>query len=354
MNVQRPTPNAQRRSRTNRASAFALFAAAMACLPGCPRSSSTPSVVVYTSVDEVYARPVLERFTKETGIRVDAKFDTEAGKTTGLYNLLLAERERPVADVFWNNEICRTIQLAEAGLADDLGDLAPADLPRRWVDPGGRWAAFSLRARAIVYNTTLLKPDEAPRTLAELALPAWRGKVAMANPLFGTTAGHCAALYETLGDTRADAFLTALKQNGVRLVEGNSVVRDLVARGDVSVGLTDSDDVFVGIDRHDPIALILPDQEGAGTFVMPNTVMVVKGGPHGEAARRLVQFLLSPEVERMQAFGESRQWPTRGAVSRPAELAAFAGLRALDVDYSRVAARMPDTARRVERIFLLR
>jgi iron(III) transport system substrate-binding protein len=308
--------------------------------------------VVYTSVDEVYAQEVFARFTEGTGIRVRPVFDTEAGKTTGLYRRLLAERSRPRADVFWNAELCRTIELAEAGVAGELSPLVPADIPRRWVDPGGRWVAFSVRARAIVYNTKMVTEASAPKTLRELTEEPWRGKVAMANPLFGTTASHVAALYEVMGEEEAEKFLRALKVNEVRLVEGNSVVRDLVAHGEVAVGLTDTDDIFSGIDNGYPIALILPDQEGMGAFVIPNSVMLVSGGPDRSAAEAFVRFLLSPEVEELLAFGRARQVPVRADVPRPTELASLASLRAMDVDYGKVAQRMPAVARRVEQLLL--
>ena len=321
-------------------------------LAGCPRPGGEAGrVVVYTSVDQVYAREVFRRFTEETGVGVRAVFDTEAGKTTGLYRRLLAERARPRADVFWNGEVCRTVQLADAGLAADLGDLVPPDIPRRWVDPGGKWAGFSLRARVIAYNTTLVKASEVPRTLEELAAPAWRGRVAMANPLFGTTASHAAALYEVWGRDRAEAFFRALRENEVRLVEGNSVVRDMVARGEALLGLTDTDDVFVGIREGLPIDMVLPDQEGTGTFVVPSTVMLVAGGPHPAQARRLVEFLLRPEVEEMLARGRPRQVPVRPGVERPPDLQRLAPLRAMEVDYRRVASAMASTAERMREIF---
>ncbi len=332
---------------------IAAVASALFLAAGCGDvHTEKVEVVVYTSVDQVYANQVFHRFTQETGVRVLPVFDTEAGKTTGLYRRLLAERRRPRADVFWNNEISRTIQLAEEGLAEDLSDLVPEDLPRHWLDGEGKWVAFSLRARVIVYNTTALSAQEAPTTLHALAEPRWRGKVAMANPLFGTTASHMAALYEVLGDEEAEAFLRKLKANDVRIVEGNSVVRDVVARGEVPVGLTDTDDVFAGIDDGLPIALVLPDQDGMGTFVIPNSIMLVAGGPNPDAARTLVRFLLQPEVEELLAFSRARQLPVRPEVPRPEELVSLASLRAMDVNYRRVAERMPEVARRVEGIFL--
>ncbi|MFM9169752.1 MAG: ABC transporter substrate-binding protein, partial [Phycisphaerales bacterium] len=85
-----------------RAAWAAALLASLAAVVGCGKS---PSVTVYTSADQdEVARPVFERFERETGIRVDAKFDTEATKTTALANALRAERSRPRADVFWSNE----------------------------------------------------------------------------------------------------------------------------------------------------------------------------------------------------------------------------------------------------------
>ena len=96
-----------------------LFCVLVAC------DSNRRSVVVYTSLDEVFSRPVLEDFEARTGIRVDEVFDVEADKTTGLYHRLVQEHEsgRPRADVFWNSEVARTIQLRRKGV------LAPYDSP---------------------------------------------------------------------------------------------------------------------------------------------------------------------------------------------------------------------------------
>jgi len=325
---------------------FALFAG------GCGRGPRQAQVVVYTSVDQVYAREVFDAFTERSGIAVRPVFDTEAGKTTGLFNRLLAERQRPRADVFWNNEIIRTLQLADAGVGGDLSGLIPGDIPRRWVDADGRWVAMSLRARVIVYNTDMLSAGDAPRALGELTEERWKGKVAMANPLFGTTAGHMAALYEAWGEEKAEQWLRDLKANGVRIVDGNSVVRDMVGRGELPVGLTDTDDVFAGLDGGLPIDLILPDQEGLGTFLIPNSVMLVAGGPNPGPAGEFVRYLLSPEVERRLAFSRAAQLPVRAGVDRPPKLKALASVRAMDVDYRRVAERMSEVARRVEAVLL--
>jgi iron(III) transport system substrate-binding protein len=72
-------------------------------------------------------------------------------------------------------------------------------------------------------------------------------------------------------------YFRKLKANDVKVVDGNSVVRDMVARGDVLVGLTDTDDVNVALEAKQPVAMVVPDREGMGVPVMPNMVSLVAG-----------------------------------------------------------------------------
>jgi iron(III) transport system substrate-binding protein len=69
------------------------------------------TVTIYVSTDRVFAEPVLQEYRRRTGVRVDAVYDTEETKSTGLANRLLAEKNRPQADVFWSNEPVRTLVL---------------------------------------------------------------------------------------------------------------------------------------------------------------------------------------------------------------------------------------------------
>ena len=100
-------------------------------------------------------------------------------------------------------------------------------------------------------------------------------------------------------------LLPAAEGERVRIVDGNSVVRDLVARGDVKVGLTDTDDVNVALEDGQPIAMVLPDKDGLGVPVMPNMVSLIANAPHPADARRLIDYLLSPDVERQLAQSEA-------------------------------------------------
>lgn len=332
-----------------------VIAAAALCvcaaLSGCTRDAR-PTVVVYTALDELYSRPILDAFEAKTGIRVLAQYDTEAAKTTGLVNRLIAEKERPRADVFWNNEVVQTIVLQNKGVLEAYASPSAEAIPERFKDPDGYWTGFAARARVIIYNTELV--DEPPRSIRDFLEDEWRGRAAIANPLFGTTATHTAALFALWGEEDARAFFMGLKENGVAVLPGNATVRDLVARGEYAAGLTDTDDANGAVVDGFPVRWHLPDQEpeGLGTLVIPNTVALVRGGPNAEHAKALIDYLLSPEVEAALARTRSIQIPLNPAVRLEDPVPALANPKTMDVDFSAAARAMEESARFIQEVFL--
>lgn len=301
------------------------FSTAVAC------GGRGEEVVVYVSLDQPFSEPILKSFERETGIKVNAVYDVEAAKTTGLVNRLIAESASPRADVFWNNEFAQTILLQERGLLEPYDSPSAADIPEQFRDPKSHWSGFAARARVLIVNTDLVVEDEYPLSIFDLLDPAWRGEFGMANPLFGTTATHAAALFAFLGEDEAKAYFEALLANEVRIVDGNSVVRDMVVSGELKLGLTDTDDAFVAIERGDPVAMIFPDQDGIGTFSIPNTVMLIAGAPNPEEAKLLIDCLLSRQVEAALAHASSRQMPVRSGVSKPGDMPHLGALRSMAV-----------------------
>ena len=319
--------------------------------------SSTPrEVVIYTSVDQVYAEPILDRFEKRTGIHVRAVFDVEAAKTTGLVQRLVAERGRPRADVFWSGEIAQTIGLERAGVLAPYRSPAARDLPARYIDPDGYWAGFAPRARVILVNTRLVDPSSQPRSLNDFLDTRWPGeKIGIAYPLFGTTATQAAALYALWGPERGHAFFQALAKRKIRVLAGNSVVKDKVASGELLFGLTDSDDAARAIEAGAPVRAVIPDQGtgGSGTLLIPNTVALVKGGPHPDAGRILIDYLASREVESELAKQGWTHFPLRppseGAAGLPG---AAPEIKTLDVGYDDVYKQLERVAPELRELFV--
>ena len=256
-------------------------------------------VVAYCAQDEDFALPILTDFEKETGLKVRAVYDSEAVKTVGLANRLLAERRRPQCDVFWGNEEMRTRLLAAQNV----------------FRPTNGWAGFGFRTRRLVINTNRLSLLTAPRSLLELTNPAWRSKVALAMPQFGTTSTHFHALRQLWGQERWLAWCRGLAANKPFLVDGNSVVARLVGSGEAWLGVTDSDDIAAGQREGLPLAAMPLSEE---SLLIPNTVAVTRNTPHPEAAQRLFDYLQRPDVVRRLVAAKALDGVSSSALPMPA------------------------------------
>ncbi len=324
------------------------------------------ALTVYCSADEAFARPILAEFTRRTGIGVRPVFDTEAGKTTGLVSRLLAERARPRADVWWSGEIFGTLQLAEAGVFAP-SNVSPAGLRDAFRDPERRWLAFALRARVIAFDPRRTSADELPRRWADLAESRFKGRIALADPRFGTTRGQMAVMADLWGEQKFRAWLEGLQRNGARLADGNAHAVRLLSGGLTELALTDSDDVIVAQARGESVEMCLPDLDvpggsaWPGTLWIPNSVAVVSGSGNIASAARLAEFLASAEVELQLARSDSANLPARseswdvlmhGPTRARCEVLSEAYRRSRPVDYLKAAARLRESDRLAKEILI--
>jgi iron(III) transport system substrate-binding protein len=329
---------------------FGVIAALLVCLAGCSGSSTeSPSgaVVVYTSVDDVFSRPICERFQEETGIRVQLVPDTEETKSTGLVNRLIAEKGRPQADVFWSGDPVRAAILKSKGVSAPYRSTEAEKLPPQFSDPEGHWTGFSSRARVLIYNTSLVPAGQEPKSVRDLLDARFKAKVCIANPLFGTTSMHAAALFESLGDAEAKRFFEGLIANGGKILSSNGEVRRRVANGEYAVGLTDTDDYNVARQDGKPVGAVFPDQEGMGVVLVPNCVVLVANGPNAECGKRFIEYLLQAKTEAALARSEAAQIPLRSDVALPEgfPFPPIAELKAMPVDYAKLGGKLEELSR---------
>lgn len=320
--------------------------ATLTALASCRRKPASGEVVLYSSVDEPILREIISLYSKNSHTRVLLVGDTEATKTTGLLQRLIAERSHPRCDVWWSNEAFSTIALARQGMLEPLPiaqELRDLGWPSELIGDGDTWVGFAQRARVIVRNTRRVSVDAAPTSLGDLLRPEFEGRIGLARPQFGTTRGHIAALVAAHGPDRTRAFLAALKSHGARLYDGNSQVVAAAAQGEIDVGLTDTDDVFAGqrngwnvdysLERSDEPGEIASNVSGPalpsiGPLVIPNTVAMIRNGPDarrggGSASDTLVRFLLSESNERALASSEARNIPVRPGLAAEVQTVAI-------------------------------
>ena len=245
------------------------------------------ALVVYCAHDSIYAEKVLHEFQQQTGIRTAVRYDTEATKSLGLIELILRERAHPRCEVLWNNELLGTLELASERLLDPYQGPGAARIPAAFKDPQGRWTGFAARLRVIIRNT---------------ARSGTNGVIA--KPLYGTTRTHYTALWHRMG-----ADWLARWDRTLPKVNGNAMVKDLVAAGTYGWGYTDTDDFFAAKDAGKPVAMEPVRLDNGATICVPNTVAILRGARHKVAAKKLVDFLLSESTELALANSGSRQIP---------------------------------------------
>lgn len=339
-----------RKTRHRALRAFLSVLLLLLALPAGCRRDSQPTVVVYTSVDQTLAQRVLAGFQQQTGIRVQVAYDTEAGKTTGFLKRLARERTRPRADVWWSSEVFGTIELARSGVLEAYRPPPAADIPDAWKDPDGFWTAIAARARVLAYDPARIAPDQLPRTWRDLPPRQRLAQTAIAMPLFGTTRGHLAAMFAYWGTDAATATLQKLRVGEVLLADGNAHVVRLIASGRAIMGWTDTDDVWAARQRGQRIELAyLPLDEELPPVWVPNTIARVRGGPHPDAARELIDFLVSEQVERMIYESASRNVPLRPALR---EAVGYDGPTPEPLDQQRIADAVPEAMAATRRILL--
>ena len=310
---------------------------------GCSGPSAT--VVVYTSVDDVFARPIAERFEEATGIRVRLVPDTEETKSTGLLNRLIAEKARPRADVFWSGDPVRAAVLKAKGISAPYRSPLADGLPDRYSDPDGYWTGFSARARVLIYNKNLVPEGREPASVMDLLDARFGSRTCIANPLFGTTSMHAAALFAVLGEEEARMFFEGFTANGGQILSSNGEVRRRVASGEYAVGITDTDDANVARLEGKPVGVVYPDAHGMGTLIIPNCAVLIAGGPNPEAGGRFIDYLLRPKTESALAESEAAQMPLRAGVPLPEAMVSIDSLKPMQVDYARLARLLEDLPR---------
>ncbi len=286
---------------------------------GCTRPTD---VSLYVALDQEHSEQLVDRFEQVSGLKVKARFDTEGSKTVGLVSAILEERERPRCDVFWNNELAHTVRLAQKGVLASYESPAAKGIPAVYRDPDALWTGFGARARVIIVNTDVLpNREEWPSSVLDLVDPKWKGRCGVAKPLTGTTLTHFTALSLEMEESKFDAFLAGLATNEVAVLQSNGATKQAVSDGTLAWAMTDTDDFHVALKKGNPVACVFPDQgdEELGTMLIPNSVGIIKDCPHPENAKKLVDFIVSEEVEGLLAASRSAQIPLRASVTPPAD-----------------------------------
>ena len=332
---------------------FFWIAIALCLFSGCINRQAD-EVVVLSALDREFSAEVLEDAQADLKIPLRIKYDVESNKTVGLTNEIIRNKQRPRADLFWNNEILHTIRLEKLGLLEPVDASRQSRFAERFVSPSGHWFGLAARARVLIVNTELLPDaDQRPTSFTDLADSRFAGKCTLARPLFGTSATHAAVMFDILGETQAVELYQKIAGNAV-IQGGNKQVAEKVASGEFLFGLTDTDDALVELDAGRPVTVVFPDQgDGeSGALLIPNTLCVIKNGPNTAGAKRLLKRLLAADVESHLANGRSGQIPLADDVKEKSRIVPE-DLKVMEVDFDSAADQWEAASIQLKAIFPL-
>ncbi len=289
-------------------SAFGRAAAVVATVLVAGSAWADGAVNIYTTREPGLIQPLLDTFTKETGIETNSVF-----VESGIAERLAAEGENSPADIIMVVDYGMLIDMVQRGLTQPVdSDVLDAAVPENLRAPDGSWYAMSMRARVIYASKERVQEDS--MTYEDLADPKWKGRVCIRSGQHPYNNALFSAMIAKDGEKKTEDYLRALRANLGRTAGGGDrdVARDILA--DIcDVGLGNS--YYVGLMRSgtggpeqqewgNAIKVIMPTfADHAGTHVNISGVAVAKHAPDRENAVKLLEFLVSPEAQAIYASG---------------------------------------------------
>jgi len=257
-------------------------------------------LTVYTSRAESLFKPVLEAFNQAYP---DVKVTVLTGSNGELAAKLLEERANPQADLLINSDILTMQSLAEQGIFAPNDSPAVAAVPEAYRADDGSWTALTLRPRVIMYNTELVSEEELPTTMMGLTDPKWKGQIGSADSRNGAMVAQLVAMRHLLGEETMTAFVQGLVANDTQWFGGHTDVRKAVGAGELKLGLVNHYYYHLSKAEGAPVGIVYPDQgEGEmGLIVNSTNAGIVQGAKHPELAKLFVDFMLSPEGQKVYA-----------------------------------------------------
>jgi iron(III) transport system substrate-binding protein len=313
-------------------------------LPATDAATEAPAVetpeisgplVIYSGRAEPLIQPVIDAF-KANYPNVEILL--KAGSNSELANALIEEQANPQADVFITTELFTAQSLAQEGIFQSYFPTGADQLPAEFVGADNLWTGLTRRARVIIYNADLVSQEELPTSIFDLTDPKWKGQIAAAGSTNGSMQAQIAALRQLTGEEETLAWLNGLIANEVTFFGGHTDVRKAVGAGEFKLGLVNHYYYHLQKAEGSNVGIIYPDQgEGQiGLITNATAAAVVQGAPHVDAARAFLDFLVSPEGQKLFA-DLNYEYPLLPGVELHSDVLPFDGLRLADVDVVQAA-----------------
>lgn len=309
-------------------------------------------LTVYSGRAERLIKPVLDSFTAKTGIRIDLL----SSATTELVNRLKVEGDRSPADLFITNDAGSLEMARTAGLLRPLS-MREVDraIPPQFRASDNSWIGLSGRFWIIVYNTTMVKPNQIT-SLLDLSNAEWKDKIAIPNSGSEYLQAGVSVIRASIGDERTKSFLQGLRDNaGNQVYQKSSQIVEAVAKGQVAIGIVNHYYVYrhLAAQPAAPLAVLMPDQHEGGMGAIMNVagVGILKHTPRLDNAKLLVEFLVAQAGQKMFADLD-KEYPLHPDVKADPALVERKSFRAALVPLTKLAELREPTTLLIEQVGL--
>jgi len=292
-------------------------------------------LVLYSGRSEPLIQPVIDAFKARYP---EVEILLKAGSNSEIANILLEEQKNPQADIFITTELFTVQSLSDQGVFQPYLPAGAEKLPSDFLGANNLWTGLTRRARVIMYNTNLVSPEEAPKSILDLTDPRWKGQVAAAGSTNGSLQAQIATMRQLLGEAATEQWLNGLIANEITFFGGHTDVRKAVGASEFKLGLVNHYYYYLQQAEGSPVGIVFPDQgEGQiGLITNASAAAIVKGAANLTAAQAFMDFLVSPDGQKL--FAElNYEYPLLPGVQLREGLQPLKDFRLAEVDISRVA-----------------
>ncbi|WP_201618214.1 extracellular solute-binding protein [Psychrobacter urativorans] len=301
-----------------------------AATDGVATTNSDQVVTIYSSRNEQLIKPLLDKYTEETGVKIELVTD----KTGPLMARLDAEGKNTPADILLTVDAGNLWQAAQQGLLQPVSStILESNVPAKYRDPKGLWTGLSLRARTIFYDPS--KVDAAQlSTYADLADPEWKGKLCLRTSKKVYNQSLVASMMEHLGTEKTEQVIRGWVDNLATDVFSDDVsMLEAIAAGQCEVGIANS--YYYGrlLDEKPnfPVKIFWANQDTTGTHVNISGAGVIANSDNPDGALKVMEWLSSDKAQGLYASAD-KEFPVKEGVDESELLRSWGPFKQDDIN----------------------
>jgi iron(III) transport system substrate-binding protein len=322
---------------THRLATLWLAAAATFAI-SCSVAIAAGEVNVYSSRPGERVQPLLDAFTRQTGIETNLLYLDQ-----GLLERIQSEGDYSPADIILAVDDSRLTEARQGGITQPLDDATlNAEIPAQYRDPEGHWFGLTVRPRVFYGSRARIKATAV--TYQELSQPQWKGKVCMRDGRHASNIALIASMIDRHGEAYTEKWLTGLKANLARKPRGSDRSQaEAVASGVCDIGIGNAEYLAAMVtdpaqkDAAQTIRVIFPNAADRGASVGISGMALARHAPNRANAVRLMVFLASRPAQELYS-AETNEYPVAVDAAPAAILQSFGPLKAEDVSISQISA----------------